>query len=688
MARAAMTKAKAQGFLNLVDDTQAAESARSMGSKIKAPNGAFSIPAIFIGLVTGTKPSLYSTYVDVITLPVDPATTYIPMVTTIEGENVPAIAVDATTGAVRILVGRTLIVDPSGAKNLNQTPKKLPQWHALEKPYEIRPQQHMRIWVNGKLEDSLKDKPKAIVLGGCYLEPYSYKVKNSEEMRDGRSIKASGIVALANTTRLLQLPLIPRLRELMPYETQTIPTADELRGVAMEHVADEDEGRPAVEGEDTAAAAAASGRAGVVIGGGTTRLEVASFPGHADVLPTEEVFLSGKATRGLTVVAADVPRLLISGAEYKEGEVKKTRRPRIGDGKATTLRLLVKRSDDIANMSDENVKKLAMDIPIYGDALVNFPSWFVPLADALIRGTDTRPPMPFTVLAMVNQKETLGESRPPPEGSEDGIITGSVRNLGILFDVRGYVEKYGIRVSHKLVHDGRFGKGVNANMFVDEAKGDSMALWITDAFDGKSDAQHQSMVRYDVIDNADGVAILDVLVQGMNVLSKKVDGAEVCYYVLPLVNGVAACERRDDPAAGDQFVKQELVRLGHLGAGDDLYAASVKDASIYLQGEVREYDKHKAWLPVFCFFAVMAPRTAAGVDPYAPVEQPSQRRLRLAAEVAARNKHEDKVDKELQEADAAHGRKRSANEAKVGDTEEDVALKHLDGMLPKRARIE
>jgi hypothetical protein len=298
--------------------------------------------------------------------------------------------------------------------------------------------------------------------------------------------------------------------------------------------------------------------------------------------------------------------------------------------------------------------------------------------------------------------------------------------------MRRYLETYGLPVTGNFVHKGRFGRGTTASLMTG---GGRMYEWVNDAFDGKPQSITQSMVDYTAIDNADGVVVLDVMTEGLDVLRKLKEGADVRYYVLPLAQlpvaepGVpptptdptlverfkaVVAAARDDPSLGDAYVRAELVRMGNLKEDADLYTALSDASDTILQKTPFEYEgKHKAWLPVFATLAVLAPRCP---DAWADVEQPSVRRARHAAEVAARVAAsaaakemghglalvpktmpppsllvsgpvpppiEDKMDLVSAEAHGTgKGKKRSADEA--GLDKPDAVLQHLDAKVPKK----
>ncbi len=616
----------------------------------KAPPGTFGLPVIFMGLADA-KPSKFSTYIDVVVAPDAASRLHAPTVETVDREMMPVAMADAAKGVIHVLVSRTKIDDPRGGKNFNGTPKKLTEWHKLEKPYVIHPQQRLRVWVDGKLEDALKEKPKSVILGGCYLEPYTAKdkEKGSDEEQQRISLKASSLIGTNDHPHIGDLPLIPRLRHLFPLELQSIPTRAEF--ALADHM----------------------GEAG---GGGVVRLEIVRFPTHprgtSAVVPVEST--SAVVNRRLAVAANELPLLVVAGnkittkgADGKD-EVTGQHRPKIGGN----VLLRVSRIDDLAKadqcasvkeMQEQGlVKTMGLSIGLYPDAVLNMPGWFLPLTKALVDGTDLCPPMPFTILATINREATLKDLRADPN-FPDGILTASVRGLGLIYDVRRSVEQYGIRVSHKFVHDGRFRRGANLDQMV--APGDSAALWISDAMEGKQDAQNHALVKYDRIDpveNPDGVVLLDVLMQGIQQLGEMQDGRDVMYYVRPLYTAMPKIEEaaaaqtpeavkaeetqratikaaldeatqkaRDNPAVGDAYVKSELVRLGRLKEGDDMYEAIANKASVFIQtGAPLEYEKvhqkYKAFLPYFATIAVLAPRTPPDLDPYGPVPQPSEQR--------------------------------------------------------------
>lgn len=688
-----------------------AESIRNMAAQSKTGPGTFGLRAIVLGVISapGLKEQDFAVFLDVVILPCDPGQ-YFPLVmakdlATGVSETIHAASVHPVTGALHIHVYRKMVEDPSGEIGYGGRVKRNAHFYKLAEDFVIERYHRTACSVGGgKHEGFLKEKVKPALLVGCVYDEY-FSAKYNE---DRRGLKAANLGTDGHLARLMQLPFLARLRELMVYEQQMLPSVEELRALdaaKKEHNIGEEVAVDAVEISDS-----------------VVRLEVASFFGHDGlVLPTESRTLDGKAGQGLAITA-NAASILVAGTKYKDGDNDKQRAPKIGGD----VKLSVVRVPDLDNPTKNNVS-IAFSVTLFPDALVNMPARFVPLADALMQGTDVTPPMPFTLLSAIN----LAKSRESPvvDGYDGGALVGSVRGLGIFPDYRRYVETYGQRVSADLVWGGRFAQGPTKNLMVDEDSGDTVEKWIDDALDGKrTTVEKQSVVDYADVANAEGVITLDMIATGHMVLKKKAEGSEITYYVLPLVAGTAKrpAEERQDPAAGDRYVTAELRRLGKLTEGQDAAKALAADASIVRQGLCVYPAGYKAWLPIFCFVAVLAPRTPAGVDPYAPVEQPSRRRARLEAEKMARlvtpvpsvlhfpwralivkgavmlpppppsllvsgavppppgdlgAALEDSGDDDDQ-----RGTKRSAVQA--GLEEEDAILQHLDDMATKRTRID
>jgi hypothetical protein len=533
-------------------------------------------------------------------------------------------------------------------------------------------------------------------------EPTRGKAKAGPRRTVALSLKAGGYVPVDSVPDMTGWPLLDRLRYAFPYVRQLLPTTDDLLArvvpppygqfavpwrakaaiataeaatkaaaagmiTAVAPVAAVIPGAPAAAPLTAAAAPLAAVVAPVAavvapavaavvpppplppVEQGATdeagkllpavRMEVYTFnASEAFGLPNESYQLDEKtASQGLVEVRLLGPAsTMVCGTAI--GDTKKFRRPRMGG----TLVMSVTAARALDTPAPTFVT-LGAEMTLWGEHLINAPSWFLPLNEAICRGTVHRPPVPMVLLASVHRDISLSEQR-RSAALPDGLLTLKPQTAP-LYRLRDHVQQYAIEVSTQATLDGRFSKGVNTDRFVRPPvpgkPAESVMDWYNDAFDSKPKCIGDAIVRYNQLNNAEGCTLLDLLMGNLPDADRWPAGTR--FYALPLYDAPAAnapptvpldgpreqqlaVENRPrrvsltTPAAGDAYVLGELVRLGRIPAATQQStpskaladALAARPACIFQETPVKVEGDHEAFLPYFCFLAVTPVPAAAG----------------------------------------------------------------------------
>lgn len=714
-----------------------AAGAQALGAAVRIQEGALAVPALFIRLVEEYQ---YSSMFLVQLLPFTDAAAerHVPEVRCTDGQMVKLYTAAADGSYMDVNVGHERVNDPSGAKNFNGTPAKVSRFLRLATPYRLEAQSVLRVMCGTKSAPSSALEP--IMLINAFAEPFERKDKKTKQPTGeiAFSLHAGGYnknVSLAAQTR--DWPLTDLLRRFMPYEQQMLPTRDQLFSDPRYQCAPYARLPPAPLAPATvpAPALAAAATAPVPAPTSTTpaaapvpapttnttpapapvhvaapvpavasestrtlapiRMDVSSFATWPDyyVLPSEEYTLAGAAAQGMSAVATKVPIWSVRGnnTAAKPTDTPIYRKPKMGGSLAIAVTLTHELDKGTAAPP---ARSIAAEFSFFPEHLVNAPTWFLPLLDAITRGTNQRPPVPFVLQASVD----VGKTQLDPRSSEmfpDGLLL-MMQQQAPLWRLREYVERYGIPMSEEAVLDGRFSKGTGKNRFV--ADKDKVEFWYEDAFEGKAERQYESLVRYDDLGNAEHCVLIDMLQGDVPEADRWPDGTR--FYALPLYDKTAAtaplpraADAPDSPytqlavkaglpdamrpwrcaiateAEGDAYVRAELVALGRIPAAETKSLSEVLAAKPGLvfpdAPNVKTEGDFVASLPYFCFFAVTPVPEAAT----APVVQPSRRRpaaVAAAATTAAKRVREEPVPEP------------AAKQARVDATEADESLPLVD----------
>lgn len=640
--------------------SQLSRGAQALGSAVRFQEGALTLSAYYVQQVATYKFS--SRFLVFLDLFKDAAAeTHVPTVRCVDGSVVKLYTAAPDGTWLDVHVAHEKVDDPSGTKLFNGRVASISQFHRLAVPHRLYAQQQLGIMVGSLTAPEARMVPIRLI--NVFVEPYEPVDAKTKQPKGytSFSVRAGGYLPAAGGQEHATWPLPDRMRFAMPYELQMLPTRDELFT--------DDRYKPAPFARLASAAAVPPGEASAPateasVGGdgqeGTgarllapVRLSVDAFPlaGAADdaepvyVLPSEEYTLAGAVAQGVSVVATKVPVWSTRGVPVGKPEDNKWRKPRMGG--ALVLGVTLARDLDGGGASPAANKTVAAEVHFYAEHVVNAPSWFMPLHDAIVTGTQDRPPVPFVLVAAVNTAKSQLEQR-TSSAFRDGLLTVNLTQAPV-WRIREYVERYCIAVSQDTIY-GRFAKGQGRGRFVPDK--DKVEYWYDDALEGKTDRQEASLVRYDRLDNADRCVLLDLLIDEMPDADRWPDGTR--FFAMPLYDkgasaplprapapdpaadaaGVPLAQRPwqcalTTPEAGDAYVRAELAALGRLPAntvalGDALAA---RPALIFPdQPNVKTEGDYVASLPYFCFWAVL-PVPAAAHAPAVP--QPS--RVRSAA---------------------------------------------------------
>ena len=531
-------------------------------------------------------------------------------------ESVPLYTVDPEGRWLDINVGHGTLKDPTGRTYPNsQITIMLDLYWKLDKPHRLLAQQHVNVNVKGT---DIRPKQPLLkiavynVTADLFLPPLK---PNRPPPVPLLFLHAGGFLT---DNACAGWPLIPRLRDALPYERQMLPTRAELysdsayKPATLAHLAqpevwlkfDKDrKEREAQLKNLSAPAPQAPAPESLATDGGPSvganeadderhvlapvRIEVNAFQpwaGGAYVLPSEAYTLVGATNQGLDASALILPKWSAPGREMKtqqggpvvgpDGQTQYYR-PRFGG--ALQLGITLARALD-APVEQQQTYKIAAEVAFYQERLVNAPSYLPPLLDAITLGSSERPPVPFTLVAGVRHDVSLREGR-TNDKAPDGILSLTLVQSP-LFRMREYLERYAIPVSEVLTLNGRFDKGKNTSRYTPN---DRLDDWYNASI-GYRDLD-KALVRYDLPGNADGCLLMDLCMGDLPDADRWPEGTR--FYVQPLVDKAAGrplpleadptdvdAERVKMPAdmrpkrcalrtteAGDAYVLAELLAL-------------------------------------------------------------------------------------------------------------------------------
>jgi hypothetical protein len=654
-----------------------AEGAKALGAPVRIQEGALALPALFIRLVEEYK---FSSMFLVQLLPFTDAAAerHVPEVRCTDGHMAKLYTAAADGSYLDVNVAHEHIEDPSGAKNFNGTPAKLSRFLRLATPYHLEAQTVMRVMCGTKTAPSSALEP--IVLINAFVEPFERTDKKTKVPtgETAFSLHAGGYnknVSLSEQVR--GWPLTDRLRRFLPYEQQMLPTRDALFSDKRYQCAPyarlgppppappphlvEPAVAPAIAVPAPAPQAVAEAPAAAADNTTTTnttmrtlapvRIDVSSFASWPDyyVLPSEEYTLAGATAQGMSAVATKVPIWSVRGnnTAAKPTDPPVYRKPKMGGNLVLGVTLTHELDKGDAAPA---ARTIAAEFNFFPEHLVNAPTWFMPLLDAITRGTSQRPPVPFVLQAAVDVARTQLDPR-ASDLFADGLVLMMMQQAP-MWRLREYVERYGILVSEEATLDGRFSKGTGKNRFVPDK--DKVEFWYDDAFEGRAERVKESLVRYDEVGNSEHCVLIDMLQGDIPEADRWPDGTR--FYALPLYDktpATAPLPRAPDApdsaaaqlavkaglpdamrpwrcalttaASGDAYVRAELVALGRIPAAETKSLADVLAAKPGLMfpdaPNVKAEGDFAATLPYFCFFAVSpVPASAA-----APVVQASRK---------------------------------------------------------------
>lgn len=565
-------------FTDVMRDVGQRAQAMPMAKKIKSTTLSF---AVALASATdkpaqGDKPASIETRVYMLDL--RPLNSVIPRVR-VEGsgpddDDVPLITVDPAGEYFDVNVAVEHRPNPNKPQ-IKGHPQKDDVFHRLARPERVHRNTGLFLFVNGALGKEISGDAQGAILGGLSYETFLAK--------DGSrrySWRASALNVMTDADAYAWA-YTSRMRYVFPYGQQLLPVPANIGKLLW--------------GFDLAELQAAQGlpknsktKNAYETFGYTLpvfRLEVAQIGGRY-CLPSEQYLLTHK-TKGQGMSAAlGEPLAMCRHVTMEQAPTPPaTTRLMFGMDSFEVLRLLVtiaraRAADAAADAADGEVKvegtaeegdteekvdvaQILVEAKVFAHHLINAPVRVPSWNAALIGGTATRPPMPFTLLLKPDPVRSHGDTRVLSD-APDGILHAGIERL--VFELRRYVLQYGIPLTTEAVTKGLFAPNAQRGSCFDETLGtdDTIETIMEDAFPAGKFDDYEKMAVIDYaspLNNEEGVVVLDVA-NKLNFAHRAWSTPGIRFFAVPLTDDVAVPLETDptaDPTGELAAIDADLV---------------------------------------------------------------------------------------------------------------------------------
>jgi hypothetical protein len=466
----------------------------------------------------------------------------IPRVKTVTGEELDMIRVDPEGRFFDVLVYSQKVLRPGG-KKLKNGWEMDDTFHKMDTPLRVLAQSKIFLYVNDNV-----DPEQNFTLQPATLMGFFYMKKPADSTSKYEFSWSAAKLVVHNDSPAASLSLTSRLKYLMPYAEQVLPTKVTIKEYATPQEVS------LAQGSDALGKALKQKMP-------ICRFEVADVGGRF-LLPSEQYLLGDKRpNRGLSVRLA-APMVLTDTGVTDSGF------PMFGSGSDMEKKFrahvtIVKPGHTeigAATAAEPVTETIMIEGRIFAHNLINAPVRVPTINQRLVEGTATRPPMVVTCLVKPDILHSYNDARAIKE-CPDGVIQVEFEKL--FFEIRRHLTQYGIPLSPEAVK-ALFENGEKRGS---PFGGDEMMPYVKPAFN-KSAAEDNyvkkyvpmSFIDYTVPGNPDGVVALD-FVTGLktNASSWLWQTPGIKFYALPMTDEIAL-PTEADPAADPQKL---LAAIGY-----------------------------------------------------------------------------------------------------------------------------